>query len=57
MSTQNWPSESLVATKPQGKTIDDEAEHTKRRLLGPTSTTTHYQAGVVSGDFWLQDVL
>jgi transposase len=47
----------LMAANRQFKTIDDEADHAERWLLGLAPTTTLRKAGVLSGESWLKDVL
>ncbi len=47
----------LIVANRQFETIDDEADHAEHWLLGLSPVTVLRKAGVLSGDFWLKDVL
>lgn len=47
----------LIAANRQFRTIEEEAEHAERWLLGLTPRETLRKAGVLSGNCWLKDFL
>ncbi|MBN1509211.1 MAG: hypothetical protein JW955_20365 [Sedimentisphaerales bacterium] len=47
----------LIVANRQFETVDDEADHAEHWLLGLRPITVLRKAGVLSGDFWLKDVL
>jgi len=47
----------LIVANRQFRTMDEEADHAERWLLGLTPATAVRKAGVLSADFWLKDFM